>query len=101
MYITTEDALKNGMCIVSLPDYVKSFATEFTVHLTPFANDSGEDPGYLWSSRVQEGKFIAYGKRDCQFFWCVYGKRNNIVVEPNCKDVQVHGNGPYRWLEKS
>ena len=37
--------------------------------------------------------------RNSNFYWIVHGKRNDIIVEPNKKEVIVEGSGPYRWLK--
>ena len=51
----------------------------------------------LGTSKVENNEFTVYGKNS-EFFWSVYGKRNSIIVEPLKKDVEVKGNGPYKWI---
>ena len=81
--------------IIKLPDYVDSLATGFTVNLTSIGK-----PRILGASRVRNGKFEVYcsSGEQCEFYWTVYGKRNEIVVEPKKESVKVNGSGPYRWI---
>ena len=51
----------------------------------------------LNASKVEDNKFIVYGE-NCEFFWTVCGKRLSLNVEPNKKDVNVKGSGPYLWI---
>jgi hypothetical protein len=81
--------------IVNLPNYVDSLATDFTVSLTPIGR-----PRVLGASRVKNGKFEVYclSNEQCEFYWTVFAKRGNIVVEPTKSESIVHGDGPYRWI---
>ena len=103
---------------VFLPDYVKHIARDFNVIVTPIYDlDLQEDfcdehpkiteiikniknmKKQIIASNVINGeKFIVYGDK-CSFNWVVYGKRHNIVVEPNKADVILKGDGPYTYLE--
>jgi hypothetical protein len=47
---------------------------------------------------VTNNSFDVFGE-NCEFFWVVYGKRHNIVIEPNVSDVIVQGTGPYKWID--
>jgi len=78
--------------IIKLPDYVEYFATDFTINVTPIGN-----PRILGVSRVKNGKFHVYGSLG-EFFWTVYAKRCNINVEPLKSEVNIKGDGPYRWI---
>lgn len=64
VYYRGEGKLVDGVCVVSLPVYVKSLATALTVQLIP-VSDSEEEPGRLWSSRVRDGKLTVRGTQDC------------------------------------
>jgi hypothetical protein len=81
--------------IISLPNYVDAFATDFTVHITPIFNGH---PRLLNSSDVENGQFTVYGEPG-RFSWIVYGKRSEINVEPNKSDVELKGDGPYKWIQ--
>jgi hypothetical protein len=82
---------------VTLPDYVSSFVHEFTVQVTPI---NGKTVTFkpLSVSQVINNEFDVFGE-NCEFFWVVYGKRHNIVIEPNVSDVVVQGTGPYKWID--
>jgi hypothetical protein len=84
-------------CIeISLPDYVDKFATDFTVNITPIGK-----PVLLSSSRVKNGRFTIYRQfidnNESEFFWHVTGKRADVTVEPYKSDVNIFGDGPYKW----
>jgi hypothetical protein len=80
---------------IELPNYVETLATDLTVQVTPIYNG---DPDYhLQSSEVENNQFIVYGSNG-KFHWIVHGKRNDIIVEPLKIDVQVKGDGPYKWI---
>ena len=32
-----------------------------------------------------------------KFFWIAHGKRKSIDIEPFKKNIQVKGDGPYKW----
>jgi len=42
---------------------------------------------------------MVFSSRPCEFFWQVFAKRSDIVVEPNKGGVKVSGFGPYRFIE--
>jgi hypothetical protein len=81
---------------VSLPGYVKDFAYEFTVSVTPIGK-----PRLFGSSKVSSsGTFYIYGPQG-EYHWVVYGKRGSVEVEPFKSDVRVSGEGPYKWITSS
>jgi hypothetical protein len=80
------------LSIISLPDYVDSLATDFTIGVTPIG-----EPRVLGVSRVKYGKFTVYGPPG-EFFWTVHGKRTSIEVEPLKSSVKLKGDGPYTYL---
>lgn len=85
---------------VSLPDYVMSLAKEFTVHVNPvveFDNDNFEFTQVV-ASKVKDGKFKVYSNNNCKVHWLVFGKRFDIKVEVKKDEVQVKGQGPYKWI---
>jgi hypothetical protein len=85
----------NESVIIELPEYVKSLASDFTVHITPIYN--GNNIGALYTSKVENNCFRVYGE-NTEFYWLVHGLRGYIDVEPNKNDVEVKGNGPYKWI---
>ncbi len=87
----------NNFTTIKLPYYVNKLATEFTVNITPIYDDNYLEDINLKCSRVLDNKFNVYGK-NCSFFWCVYGKRLSLEIEPNKKNTNVKGNGPYTWI---
>ena len=79
---------------IQLPAYVEKIGKDFTVSLTSKGRN-----GNLYTNGVVEGKyFTVFGDSGSEFFWHVYGLMGSIVAEPNKKDVDVKGNGPYRWI---
>ena len=82
--------------IISLPEYVSNLAYDFTVKITSIHHC--KKYSNLQSSEVVNNKFTVYGDNG-KFFWLVYGRRNNINVEPNKMDIRVNGNGPYQWYK--
>jgi photosystem II stability/assembly factor-like uncharacterized protein len=97
----------NKKVIITLPYYVDRLATDFTVSVTPInkddsSSDSSSDSEEkeqisLSCSCVKKNKFKVYGK-NCDFYWIVYGKRDNINVEPLKALTNVKGEGPYKYL---
>ena len=79
---------------IELPYYVSSFATDFFIQVTPIYN--GKINIYN-TSEIDNNKFTVYGDNG-EFFWLVKGRRMEIDVDPNKSDVEVKGNGPYRWI---
>jgi hypothetical protein len=82
---------------INLPNYVDHLATEFTVELTPiYSNHDKSHEKIYETSEVENNTFNVYGKNG-RFYWTVYGKKNDILVETDKTSVNVHGNGPYKW----
>ena len=51
----------------------------------------------LNATEVVDNSFQVHGPTG-KFYWLVHGLRNEIVIEPNKKDVSVKGSGPYLWI---
>jgi hypothetical protein len=83
--------------VIELPDYVNNLTTFLTVQLTPIY-DGNPNKKSLHVSRVLDNKFTVYGENG-EFFWTVFGKRQDIIVEPKKSDVNVSGDGPYKWIK--
>jgi hypothetical protein len=95
VYYRGESEIVNDICTtITLPDYVSEFAWEFTVQITPIYQ---QEPALLSVTKVENNQFKVYGKNS-KFFWHVYGKRSDIIVEPNKSDVTVKGHGPYKYF---
>ena len=86
----------NEFTEISLPQYVDKIAYEFTVQITAIYNNKIIT---LNSGEVENNKFKVYGENS-KFYWTVYGKRYDIVVEPNKDAVNVKGDGPYLYIYK-
>ena len=99
VYYRGESTIENNQSVVvKLPDYVSSFATNFSINITPiYSNDSDENIVYR-TSRVKDNAFTVHGKNG-SFYWIVYGQRGKIVVEPKKSEVQVSGDGPYKYIK--
>jgi len=87
----------NNSLIIQLPDYVASLATELTVELTPvFSSISTNSTCVYETSEIEDNKFTVYGKNGT-IYWTVYGKKNDILIEPCKNSIKLCGNGPYKW----
>jgi hypothetical protein len=89
------DITNSSHTTIWLPDYVEHLAREFTIQLTPIYSGKKMEP--LYTSRVENNSFVVYGE-NCQFYWHVTGKRNDIEVEPSKDSTIVKGSGPYKWI---
>jgi len=99
VYYRGESEIKNGKdVVIELPEYVYNLANEFTVQLNQIIEYT-ETFTHLASSRIENNKFKVYSSNgNVKFFWHVYGRRQNIEVEPLKKDVELKGDGPYKYL---
>ena len=95
-YRGTGAIINNDSVEIELPNYVDELATTFTINVTPICSNSISIRN-LGVSKVMNNKFTVFGKNS-EFFWVVYGKRDDILIEPNKKDVKIKGDGPYRWI---
>ena len=83
---------------VSLPEYVKELAYDFTVNITHmFDEENDNEPKIYSASSVKNNKFRIYGPSG-SIYWHVYGNRMSIEVEPLKERVNVKGTGPYKWI---
>lgn len=101
VYYRGEGKIENGKSVsVKLPDYVSAFASNFTVQITPIYEDDSDDNVVLKTSRVKDNSFTVHGKNG-SFYWVVYGQRGKVNVEPKKADVDVTGDGPYKYIKSS
>jgi hypothetical protein len=94
-YRGRETIENNEFVIITLPDYVAPLAIELTIELTPIYSNTNT-PCVYETSEIENNQFTVYGKNG-SFYWTVYGKKNEILIEPDKSSIQVRGNGPYRW----
>jgi hypothetical protein len=90
--ITNNESVK-----IELPYYVDKFANDFTIQITPIFSGKRQSPISLETTEIEDNSFHVYGE-NAKFYWIVYGKRSEIVVEPLKTSVEVKGNGPYKWI---
>jgi hypothetical protein len=81
---------------IKLPDYVAPLATDFSIQVTSIYSKERSEPNLLEVSEIENNQFTVYGNNG-SFYWYVYGKRNDILVEPNKSSIVVNGDGPYKW----
>jgi hypothetical protein len=86
----------NESVVIELPDYVDKLATNLTVQLTPIFDGNIYKPQYF-ATEVSANKFLVHGVNGA-FYWNVYGQRLSFIVEPNKNEVEIKGDGPYKWL---
>ena len=86
----------NESVVIELPDYVDKLATNLTVQLTPIYDGNIYKPQYF-ATEVSANKFLVHGVNGA-FYWTVYGERLSFTVEPNKTEVEIKGDGPYKWL---
>jgi len=95
VYYRGVSEIVNDHCVeVNLPNYVDKFSTEFTIHLTQIYNGRQVHLSY---SEIENNKFTVYGE-NTKFSYIVYGKRADINIEPNKNEVQIRGDGPYKYI---
>jgi hypothetical protein len=47
-----------------------------------------------------DGSFDVYGILGAKFYWTAYGQRTIYDSEPNKSDIEIRGDGPYKWFTK-
>ena len=99
--------------IIKLPVYTRTLASDFTVQVTSIIDkgtyDRKRNIPYK-ATCVYDNEFVVYGNKG-KFNWVVQGSRGSIGggVEPFkkdngtttgsfLKDVEVKGQGPYKWI---
>jgi hypothetical protein len=99
VYYRGESKIENNQSVViKLPDYVSSFATNFSINITPIYSDDSDENIVYRTSRVKDNAFTVHGKNG-SFYWIVYGQRGKVDVEPKKSEVQVSGDGPYKYIK--
>jgi hypothetical protein len=96
VYYRGMSKIDNDTCVtIKLPDYVCHIAIDLSVEITSIYSHTSS-PNVYETSEIENNKFIVYGKNG-SFYWTVYGKKDDIIIEPNKNDIEVRGNGPYKW----
>ena len=99
MYYRGEAKIENNKFVkITLPDYVSAFADNFTVQITQIYEEAQDDNVVFKTSRVKDNSFTVYGKNG-SFYWVVYAQRGKVVVEPKKSEVELKGDGPYKYLK--
>jgi hypothetical protein len=98
VYYRGIDEIKDGERnkVITLPPYASVLAKDFTVHVTPILDWDEDQIRVLNSTLVKNNQFKVIGDKG-KFSWLVYGKRHDINVEPKKNEIQVKGDGPYKW----
>ena len=80
---------------ITIPEYASLIGYNWSVHLL---TSIGKKFNELSCSEVDsnDGSFIVYGNNG-EFYWVVYGQRTTFNPEPNRSDIEVKGDGPYKW----
>jgi hypothetical protein len=100
VYYRGKATIVNNECInVVLPEYVAPIADELTIELTAIhSTGANKSEKRIYETSEFDGNiFTVYGKNG-SFYWTVYGKKNEILIEPDKDDVAVYGDGPYKWF---
>lgn len=84
----------NEFATITLPNYVQSFAHNFTIQITPIYNGKLI---VLNTTEINNNQFNVYGE-NCKFHWHLTGKRFDFEIEPLKTDVEVKGQGPYLYI---
>jgi hypothetical protein len=93
-YRGKSEITNNEFVDITLPDYTHNFE-KLSVQLTPIQkyNELSSE----FTELNQNNKIRVYGNNG-KFFWTVFLKRYDIITEPLKNSVQVHGDGPYKFI---
>ena len=81
VYYRGKDSIINNTSVaITLPEYVSVLAFDFTIQITPIYD--GTPKTVYQVSEIVENQFTVYGDNG-SFYWIVYGKRGDIIVEPD------------------
>ena len=99
VYYRGEAKVENNQSVtVKLPDYVSALASNFSIQITPIYSDDTDENIVYSTSRVKDNAFTVHGKNG-SFYWLVYAQRGKVKVEPKKSDVEVGGDGPYKYIK--
>jgi hypothetical protein len=97
VYYRGEARLSDGAATVTLPSYFEALTKKEnrTVTLTCIGGWSK-----LWvDGEVADGMLTVKGDGSQRFYWEVKAERGSIEVEPKKSDIEVFGDGPYRYYK--
>jgi hypothetical protein len=95
VYYRGRGEITNNTCLeIVLPEYVSDIATNFTIQICDIYDGVG--PKSYSAGEVISNRFMVYGENG-RFSWEVRGTRGGILVEPDKSEVDVYGEGPYKW----
>ena len=98
VYYRGKNIIQEGREVtIDLPDYVSELADDFTVHITPIHVKGSFVKRILSVSEVENNSFTVYGEPG-PFNWIVYGRRQIVITEPYKSQVEVKGEGPYKFI---
>jgi len=95
--ISCKNNIYNSITL-NLPDYVNSLANNFTIQATSIYSPNTESKIYE-TSEVENNCFEVFGPNG-SFYWIVHGERGPVIVEPRKSQVQIAGDGPYKYISK-
>jgi hypothetical protein len=100
VYYRGEGSITNNeYSAIILPEYVSHIATNLSVQVMQKLDDINDRIVPIATTMIKNNKFNVCGK-NCHFWWTVFGKRMDIHIEPNKKDVEIMGTGPYKWIRE-
>lgn len=84
---------------IILPSYTRNFY-DFTINITAIISDTSILNMY-GVTPVVNGKFkvITNNMNGGKFYYTVFGKREDVRVEPLKRHVTVNGEGPYKYID--
>ena len=103
-----EGQLRNGICVVTLPDYFEELTEQHgrSVMVTPIADENGPAAN-LAAYEIHDGQFVVeqiggYHVPFQRFWWRVDAirKGTEFEVEPSKTTHEVAGDGPYTYIKK-
>jgi len=97
VYYRGKSIIEDNCVKISLPEYVDKLATDFTVHITPIYKFGINNTRVLTATEVLDSSFEVYGEPG-PFNWIVYGSRCPVISEPLKNEVEVKGEGPYKYI---
>ena len=71
----------------------------FTINITQYVDYDSENVENInfIATTIKDNKFKVLGKNG-KFYWTVFATREYINTEPLKKDVNIKGEGPYKWI---
>jgi len=89
----------NEFVKIELPDYVDKLAKNFTVQITSIYDEEIKKIIVFSATEVKNNSFKVFGENG-SFCWLVCGERLSVLTEPHKEDIEVSGDGPYKYISK-